>query len=511
VSRHPGQRRSLNREQHKEIIRLRGEGLGWNRISAIIGAPASTVRNYASGYEPEPDTEPWDTDEQPYGPGEHKRAAVTLGLGGSGDLIPMSYDKDPFYAGTPAHRTGAQWFGQLWRDLGFPDGAHPRRVHYKADATGVTRPDGTVYRNCATDWGFLQKAAVWARTLGEVDVEAVGDKRGRGVAIHASAGRATGCTPGVDLLERGADDEWDGWRVPQAHLPYPGVLAMPRVSVTGYEYEIADQPVLIEVWPEKSTMDDILGPLSWRLGFNLVSGKGYESITHMVQLLRRAEQYPSRKAVVLYISDHDRAGQNMRGGGARHFQFWAAKLGIKAEVLVHPIVLTDEQVERYGLPKAPDSGATELDALEALHPGELERIVEAEVERWRDPELKDALADAGEDAREQARQAWKQKTGELSGELAAIRAEAEAIIAEYKPKIEELYRRLADGPGQRLADLKRRTAEAAEGDWELPDRPEAEDPEVPEGILYDSSRHWLDQLQAYRAHKGQPPLDLEVA
>lgn len=196
---------------------------------------------------------------------------------------------------------------------------------------------------------------------------------------------------------------------------------------------------------------------------------------------------------------------------ARQAQFWAAKLGIKAEVLIHPIVLTDEQVEQYGLPQAPDSKdrmRTELDALEALHPGELARIVEAEVARWRDPELEDALADAEDDAQEQASQAWREETGELSGELAAIRAEAEAIIAEYKPKIEELNRRLDDGPWQRLADLKRRVTEAADGDWELPDRPVPDDPEVPDGILYDSSRHWLEQLQAYRAHKGQPPLNL---
>jgi hypothetical protein len=74
--------------------------------------------------------------------------------------------------------------------------------------------------------------------------------------------------------------------------------------------------------------------------------------------------------------------------------------------------------------------------------------------------------------------------------------------------IEEMNRRLATGPGQRLADLARRVSQAADDDWALPGRPEPEDPEAPEDILYDSSRHWLDQLQAYRAHKGQPPLDL---
>ena len=308
--------------------------------------------------------------------------------------------------------------------------------------------------------------------------------------------------------------------MPRALLPWTGALTMPQVSVTGYEYEIADQPVLIEVWCEKSTMDDILVPLCARLGVNRASeAKGYESITHVVQLLRRAERYPARRVVVLYISDNDHEGDNMPRSVARQAQFWAAKLGIDAEVLIHPIVLTDEQVKDYGLPQAPDSRdrlRTELDALEALHPGELARIVEAEVARWRDPELENALADADEDAQEQVSQAWENEIGEigeLSAELAAIRAEAEAIIAEYKPKFDELNQRLDDGPWQRLTDLKERVTEAADADWELPDRPEAEDPEALDDrdeVLYDSERHWLDQLQAYRAHKDQPPLDLSA-
>lgn len=294
-------------------------------------------------------------------------------------------------------------------------------------------------------------------------------------------------------------------------------MAMPQAAVvTGYEYEVADQPVLIEVWCEKSTMDDILVPLCRDLGVNLASeAKGYESITHIVELLRRAERYPARRAVVLYISDNDHAGGNMPVAVARHCQFWAARLGIDAEVFIQPIVLTDEQVEQYGLPQAPDSRdrmRTELDALEALRPGELARIVADEAELWRDPDLEDELEAAEADAQEQASREWAEETGELAGELAAIKADAEAIIAHYQPVINEMNRRLRDGPGQRLADVARRTAQAAENaDWDLPDRPEPADPEVPEDILYDSSRHWLDQLQAYRAHKGQPPLDLDGA
>src|SRR5260370_14503453 len=47
--------------------------------------------------------------------------------------------------------------------------------------------------------------------------------------------------------------------------------------------------------------------------------------------------------------------------------------------------------EHYG------EGATELDALEALHPGVLANLVTKEVERYRDPDFEDQVDEAIED------------------------------------------------------------------------------------------------------------------
>jgi hypothetical protein len=72
------------------------------------------------------------------------------------------------------------------------------------------------------------------------------------------------------------------------------------------------------------------------------------------------------------------------------------------DIQVRPIVLTHEQCVAYELPRTPikdterraakfeerfGEGATELDALEALHPGQLQRIVETEVARYYDATL----------------------------------------------------------------------------------------------------------------------------
>ena len=504
--------RALTRAQQDEVRSLRAQGLSFQDISDATGIPKSTVARTAQAPDPR---DAWDLDRQPVGTAEHGLAKQALGLERVEDLYVLSEDNDPFYCGTPAHRMGGRWLGQLWRTLGIPRGGHWRRVHYKADAEKVRKPDGTVYVNNDPDWKYLLKASRWARYLGVLDPEAVADKRSAGVSVGVGPrDDPDGTTPGV-VLRDGDGIDWDGWLVPKAELPDPATLAMPAATVTGYGYEVADQPVLVEVFCEKSTMDDILEPLCDRLGVNLSSqAKGYESVTHVIEMLRRAEEYPTRRAVVLYISDYDHSGGNMPVAVARQCQFWAAKLGIDAEVFVHPIVLTDEQVERYGLPQSEDSKGrkrTELDALEARVPGELERIVEAEVERRRDPDLARVLAETETSAQGQVTREWAEGTSELTGELDTIKADAEAIIAPYRPLIADLNRRLADGPGRRLASLARRVEEAADGDWALPARPEPADPEIPEDILYDSSRRWLDQLQAYRAHKGQPPLDLDGA
>jgi hypothetical protein len=502
--------RSLTREQHAEIIRLRGEGLSWNAIARATAIPRSTVVRYAA-QEPQPDPSTvWDLDQQPFGPEEHAAAKRALGLKSVRDLLVLSSQHDPFYCGTPAQVRDARWYGRLWRDLGMTDGDHTRQVHYLADAVGALKPDGTRYTNCEADWRMLLDASAPARYLGDLDAEVVADKRNRAVSDNVTACGPDDGTPAVGLADLDGD-EWGGWEQPRVRLPAD--LDMPLAEVTGYSYAHADDPVLVEVWAEKSTMDDILSPLCDRLGVNYLPGTGYESITRMVEFLRRAEAHPSRRGVVLYVSDHDGPGRNMPFQTARQVQFWAARRGIDAEIFVHPVVLTAEQVARYGLPKAPDSGATELDALQALHPGELAGIVEAEVGRWRDPDLADALDGAERQAQDQADDAWEQASEGLSGELEAIQAEAQAILADYQPMITELNRRLAEGPGRRLDALAQQVRDrAASVDWNLPARPEAEDPEALEdrdGLLYDSDRHWLAQIQAYRAHRGQPPLNLD--
>ena len=143
-------------------------------------------------------------------------------------------------------------------------------------------------------------------------------------------------------------------------------------------------------------MNDVLLPLARRYGVNLVTGLGEMSETSTRLFLERVAEagVPGR---IIYVSDFDPAGRSMPVAVSRKIEY-AACQGL--DVLLDPVVLTQEQCRSFELPRTPikptekraakfeerfGAGATELDALEALHPGELARIVGAEIERYIDP------------------------------------------------------------------------------------------------------------------------------
>ena len=68
-----------------------------------------------------------------------------------------------------------------------------------------------------------------------------------------------------------------GWS-PSSELGAPEV-----VGYTDDDY--LDRAYILEIWIEKTTMDDILVPLCRELGINLVRAAGTQSITNAIRLL----------------------------------------------------------------------------------------------------------------------------------------------------------------------------------------------------------------------------------
>ena len=115
------------------------------------------------------------------------------------------------------------------------------------------------------------------------------------------------------------------------------------------------------------------------------------------------------------------------------------------------MALTREQVEAFDLPRIPikesdkrrknferiyGHGATELDALEALVPGELERLVRTGVAPYLDLEISQRLQAAQNEAGQLIEQQWDAETKEIKMRLDEIERKSKEIAAAYEDRLE---------------------------------------------------------------------------
>lgn len=275
------------------------------------------------------------------------------------NLVAMSLGTDSFYAGRPSRKQVGEWFKKIFDKYG-GYGYHLRRLHYKI-IDQVKTPEnvkpffGRLYKNTATDWDYLCFGSANARHLGLVSYDAFVDRRNPPPKVTA---------------EYSLDPLYSWYREEESILDTDELY--PRI---GYNFNYTQlRSHQIEIWAEKSTMDDILVPLCEKYNVQFISGAGYESLTHINSLLARivSNKKPCR---IFYISDYDDAGQKMPCQVSRQLELRIFKARSEIDVRLKPIILLKEHIKNYELPGAPDKKQTELDALEALHPGEFEKIV----------------------------------------------------------------------------------------------------------------------------------------
>jgi hypothetical protein len=414
------------------------------------------------------------------------------------DLIALAPKNDPFYAGVRSRLVAAEWFADLWTKLEFKSGSHPRRLHYVllSREPGILKPTQELYLNTEDDWAFLLGACLSARYHQLIPEGSLADHRNDPPLIYARepirnlpSCRVVG-KYGFTL----ADDIDREVRIPWIDV---NELRVP-------------QPYLVEVWVEKSTQNDILDPLARRLGFNLQPGAGETSEVLAKKAISRAieDRRPMR---ILYISDFDPGGRSMPVALARKIEFWVRELGLDLDITLDPILLTPEQCAHYRLPRTPlketerrapkfeerfGEGATELDALEALHPGEIVRIAEREVGRYLDPGL------------------WSRVSATNSKLNSIVRAAEERAMEEFDiSSLEDRFGALVDDFERDAKILEREVDEACSmvaarladempsfDDIELPTPRPANPPTSP---LFDSKRSYLDQMDQYRIWQGR--------
>ena len=430
------------------------------------------------------------------------------------DLLAMASVNDPFYI-MPAQAKQGEWFAALWERFDFPHGVHLRRIHYKliSQPDPVLMVDGRPYQNTELCWQYIGCASKAARCLRLVDPTAFEDKRNPDAVIVR---RYEDSNPEPEA----SIDDLDEWTLPEIQVDLADDLdwAIPSAAVSGYDYRDNDKPFHLELVSEKSTMDDVVIPLCGRLGINYAPATGFQSITGVIALLNRLRQ-ANKPGIVFYVSDFDPAGSFMPPSVARQIEFWRTVYAPGLDILVTPIVLTKEQVIEYGLPPIPIketdrrqnnflakygvAGATELDALEALHPGKLATIIRQAVAPYRDTQLADRLEEAEEEAEEAAREAWNEAEDAYGKPLRELKEKTREIVAGYRDRLESLRQAMnADlEPVREELDALRQAikADIDEFNPDLPPRPES-NLTLPEEFagLFDSRRDYLEQLRHYK-------------
>ena len=420
------------------------------------------------------------------------------------DLIPLAPQNDPFYTGTPGDWALGQWFASLWQAFQYTSKVHIRRVHYQivSQHPPIAMPNGLPYENTENCWNVLNQASKAARYLQLVDPAAFNDRRNPDPIVYASHE-----VPEPQVRVRG--------RLWASQLQLPDFPDLPYYAISGYAPQ---QAYHLELWCEKSTMNDVLEPLCQQYGMNLQTGLGELSLTATLALAHRL-QAVGKPTRIFYLSDFDPAGQSMPVSVSRKVEYFVRTLGLSVDVRVFPVILTVEQVQAYQLPRTPikdterrrvgfedryGEGAVELDALEALYPGELQTLVEQCIQCYYDLSLPARVQQAEDALRGDLSAIWQQVVGRYGSEVEALRSEYEQLQQEftgrmvgYSERLQGLWQAIQGELSVSIPPL---------GYYPLPAPAPAG--EVGEG-LYNSERDYLEQIEAYKQFQGKLPLAVE--
>jgi hypothetical protein len=410
-------------------------------------------------------------------------------------LFALSADNDPFYIGKRdgVRLAEAKWFAALFKKFKFGDGVHLRRIHYRlvSQRTPVKMRDGSDYENTVKCWKDLVNASKDARYLDLVSADDFIDRRVDEPIVNG----------GYTAVPVAYITDGDDITIPQE---------MPDLPVAQLSVGRMTQRYQIEIWAEKSTMSDVLEPLAERYGVTLVQGAGDISITHCNRCVRRSEE-DGRPVRILYISDFDPGGLSMPVAAARKIEWFIREGEHDVDVQLHPIVLTPEQCEQYNLPRTPiketahgierferrfGEGATELDALEALHPGVLEQIVEQEILRYYDPTLDARTLKAARPIQAELSTLTGDVHRRHAKEIGSLRAEYAKIVAAHARWMER-----AEVSFQGMHDILEAESKDILDAVEWPEPRDADEYHDP---LYDSGRDYVEQIDRYKAHQDKP-------
>ena len=414
------------------------------------------------------------------------------------DIVALAVGNDPFYAECAGRRVSAEWFAEQYEREGFATGTHIRRIHYRLiSREGQTDWRGNPYQNTNACWQALLCAARDARFLGTVPLEDFDDRR-----------NPTAVATGVDLPD---DPELNPTGADAGGLFLSQNLVLPRLQLNAADRPA--QPYHVEIWCEKSTMRDILDDVGRQYGVTRVYSLGEISLVACVKLiLDRVDRNGDRPTRILYLSDFDPAGRSIPVAAARKVEWLIRAHDLDIDLQLIPILLDHDQCVNYELPRTPlkadegradewtlrfGEGGTELDALEALHPGELRRIVTEALDRYHDHDLQGSWDELLNERRSAIELIADEIAGEYASALEPHRAECRRLAWEANHLREEVRMVYA----KMLADINERTDDDILAPlFEFRSEREIVEHQDP---LFDSARDYLEQINRYKLFQGR--------
>lgn len=295
--------------------------------------------------------------------------------------------RDPFFVGTDKECTEAKWAAALWDKMmaSRRKALHLRGFHYWVQSQGIAKPDGNLYahKDPAKDWGFLLKATQVARYLG------IGEWRNLVDLKHPDPQDFDNYWVGSGLSESGEVDIQSELNDKLTGLVDEFIRGLlynsPKYHTEGY------QLYHNEVLCEKNSMGFVIEPACRKYNACYQAFVGQASVEKIDMMTKRAVKAAEigKKVRIFYIADFDRYGWSMVSAVARKIEFMLLQMGVNdADVKLTRLGLNEDHINKFKLPKAPKHGeaVVELDALEAIHPGELGKIVENALKPYFDSE-----------------------------------------------------------------------------------------------------------------------------
>ena len=400
-----------------------------------------------------------------------------------GDINVLSID--PYFVGSPKDYTDAKWAADLWDRMMAKrqKQLHLRGFHYWIQSQGMPKPDGVLYaygdpktskeeqdKAPGKDWGYLLHCAQVARYLGIGQWQNLVDLK------HPDPRDYDNYWVGSGLSRNGEIDVQASLNTKLEGLVDEFLNEIlhdcPKYYTEGY------QTTHSEVWCEKNSMGFVIEPICRKysgLYQPLVGQSSVEKVNMSYKRCLKAAR-AGKRVRIFYISDWDRYGMSMVPAVARKLEFFSAESS-DLDIKLTRIALNEEQIAKFKLPKAPKHGeeVVELDALEAIHPGELGKVVEGVLKPYHDSEKPKIVEEENRRMREKARQLIEEKLRvPLEGAFAGLDLKG---IAEFS-----------------LTEVMDEKFEAPEPGHNVKEN---------DSWIYDSSRPYWEQFHKYKLYKSE--------